>query len=484
MSFEVYFDVVPYEDWYAVNVYPWKNGLSVYFQVITARKQAEMALRESEARFRSIFESVNDAIWILDPAGYLLQVNAVAAELLGYTREAMCGKHVSEFLSPDEAAEVSARLGHIRERGEAMFEIEHLRKDGTRLPVEVNARMADFGEERVLLSVIRDISARKQTEARLAYLNAVLRAIRNVNQLITQESDRDRLLQRACETLVETLGFHNAWIALGEAPSQVPTTYAARGRDDGLVPMTRWLQRHGMPTCSTAPLTQASASVTVIPTPSETCVDCPLAADDPARGCVAARLAYRGSVYGVLTVSIPMRYVRDTEVHALIDEVAGDLAFALWRLENEAARRQAEDALRRSERELQLTLEATTDGIWKWNFKTDALYFSPRYYTMLGYEPDAFPATYENWAGLIHPEDRAAALATAEAYLATKPDVYRNEFRMRTRDGGYRWIQTVAKVVDRDGDGEAIRMIGHHRDITARKRAEQALQEMEDGNDA
>ncbi len=477
MNFETYFNAGPYDGWYAVSVYPQENGISVYFQAITERKQAELALRESEVRFRSIFESVNDAIWILDLEGNLMQVNAVACELLGYTREEMITKRITDFLPPQDAADLPARLAYIKDHGQAMFEVVYLRKDGERLPVEVNVRMTDFGGEQVLLSVIRDITARKRAEERLAYLNAVLRAIRNVNQLITQEADRDRLLQRACENLVETLGFHNAWIALVEDGRGVSAIYAS-GFDDGFAPMTRWLQHHGLPHCGAMTLTQAT--VTVITAPTEACADCPLARDYRSRGGVVVRLAYRNEVYGILTVSVPMRFVQDTEVHDLMREVAEDIAFALWKLETEAARRRAEEALRHSERELQLTLDATTDGIWKWNFKTNELFFSPRYYTMLGYEPDEFPATYENWAGLIHPEDRPAALAASEGYLETKPDIYRNEFRMRTKDGGYRWIQTVAKVVEWDEHGGAVRMIGHHRDVTARKRAERALEELKE----
>ena len=138
-------------------------------------------------------------------------------------------------------------------------------------------------------------------------------------------------------------------------------------------------------------------------------------------------------------------------------------------------RRQAADALQRSEQELQLTLEATTDGIWKWNFITNTLFFSPRYYTMLGYEPNEFPASFENWKALIHPDDRDRALAAATEYLAAKPDYYENEFRFRTRSGEYRWVHSSARVVERDERGEAVRMIGDHVDITERKRAEARL---------
>lgn len=141
--------------------------------------------------------------------------------------------------------------------------------------------------------------------------------------------------------------------------------------------------------------------------------------------------------------------------------------------------REIETALRRSRNELRQTLEATTDGIWTWNFKSGKLFFSPKYYTMLGYEPDAFAATYENWTERLHPDDRSKALAVARKYLETKPDIYENEFRMRTREGGYLWIRARARVVERDASGQPVYMIGNHEDVTFQKEAEARIRESE-----
>ncbi len=139
----------------------------------------------------------------------------------------------------------------------------------------------------------------------------------------------------------------------------------------------------------------------------------------------------------------------------------------------------AEDEARKHRRELELTVNATTDGLWKWNFLTNEMEFSPRYYTMLGYEPNEFPADFDNWKALIHPHDLDHALSVAAEFLETKQDSYENEFRLRTKSGKYRWIKATARVVERTRDGEAVRMIGNHQDVTEHKLMERALKKSE-----
>ena len=137
------------------------------------------------------------------------------------------------------------------------------------------------------------------------------------------------------------------------------------------------------------------------------------------------------------------------------------------------------EARKRAVAELENTLDATTDGIWTWHLEANTLSFSPKYYTMLGYAPGAFPPGFETWKDLIHPEDLDRALSVATRWLEYKQDEYENELRMRTADGDYRWIRVRGRVVERDEAGEAVYMIGNHEDVTERKLAEQERRELE-----
>ncbi len=142
------------------------------------------------------------------------------------------------------------------------------------------------------------------------------------------------------------------------------------------------------------------------------------------------------------------------------------------------ARREVELALEVSEKRLKLALDAANEGLWDWNVETGHVYYSPGYFRLLGHDPDAFPPRYDTWLSLMHPDDREMARAREAEYLQSGMQSYESEFRMRTRDGGWRWILSKSKVVERDGQGQALRVVGTHADITERKEMEGRLRHM------
>ena len=170
----------------------------------------------------------------------------------------------------------------------------------------------------------------------------------------------------------------------------------------------------------------------------------------------------------VIFVSIIVSAMRDGQ---------GRLQYFIGAVQDVTIQKHVREERERHTKHLQDVLNATTSGIWEWNLSSGALSFSPRYYTMLGYDPGEFDASYEQWLDLVHPEDRESARAVAAAWLESMQGMYRNTFRMRTRQGTYRWIEAQGRVVEHDEHGRPLRMIGNHEDVTERVRAEQDLQE-------
>ena len=130
-----------------------------------------------------------------------------------------------------------------------------------------------------------------------------------------------------------------------------------------------------------------------------------------------------------------------------------------------------------SEERYKFALEATRDGIWDWNLRTDTTYRNPAYGSMLGYAPEELnDGIADHFAALLHPEDRERVLALTREKLRTDGG-YEIEFRLRCKDGSYKWILSRGKVVERDADGQPLRAVGTHIDLTARKAMEIELRE-------
>ncbi|HXE74771.1 MAG TPA: PAS domain S-box protein [Candidatus Xenobia bacterium] len=141
-------------------------------------------------------------------------------------------------------------------------------------------------------------------------------------------------------------------------------------------------------------------------------------------------------------------------------------------------RKQMEETLAESQRQLRLALEASGVGLWDWDVRTGALRVSPELKKQIGLGPNDPWDDYLTWERHLHPDDREGAVSALRAYLDGFWPEYDVEFRLRHKDGSYRWIRSMGTAL-RDGTGKPYRMLGAHVDITERKQAEEALRSSE-----
>ena len=142
--------------------------------------------------------------------------------------------------------------------------------------------------------------------------------------------------------------------------------------------------------------------------------------------------------------------------------------------------KRAEEALREKEERLRLSLQAANQGLYDLNVQTGDAIVNREYAQMLGHDPETFLETNAAWIERLHPDDRESVAKSYSDYVSGLLPEYRIEFRQKMKNGNWKWILSLGKVIEYDAEGKPLRMLGTHTDITERKQAEKALKESEE----
>ncbi len=160
VTFEAYFDVEPYANWYLVNAYPKKNGISVYFQVITEIKESQKHYRLAE----ETIENADISVFWTKEDGSFFKVNQNVCDKLGYTREELLAMNISDIAANYDPESRPEFLNSLRENGSAFFNVYHKSKNGKLIPFEISSSILQFEDEEYEVAIATDITDRKKAE--------------------------------------------------------------------------------------------------------------------------------------------------------------------------------------------------------------------------------------------------------------------------------------------------------------------------------
>ena len=117
-------------------------------------------------------------------------------------------------------------------------------------------------------------------------------------------------------------------------------------------------------------------------------------------------------------------------------------------------------------------MDGSRDGCWDWNYKNNNVIFSTRWKEMLGFREDEISNQLHEWEDRLHPDDREAVFKNLDRHINGKTTYYESEYRIRSKDGSYKWILDRGKIVDRDQYGNPLKIVGTQRDITMEREIE------------
>ena len=205
------------------------------------------------------------------------------------------------------------------------------------------------GEQTAAIAVFLDITDRKLAEKRVEHINNILRAIRNVNQLIVKEKDPNKLISETCNQLTATRGYLSVWIALYDEDQNL-SSLASQNMGEHFHSLKKWLNDGNI--CDCHNIASNKQGAVFIEYPSQTCINCPMSSEYKENSALVCRLEHNGITYGFINATIPGNMRWHGEESQLFEELAGDIAYAIYSIEMNEKRKKAEEKIRKNEAEL------------------------------------------------------------------------------------------------------------------------------------
>jgi PAS domain S-box-containing protein len=408
------------------------TGIRSVMLDVTARKQAEDALREREATLQGVCVSALHAIVMIDGQGRAILWNPAAERMFGYTATEVLGQRVHDLVAPADLRErfevafpAFQKTGQGADIGK-LRELTARRRDGSEFPINLSLAAVQKGQEWHAVAIIRDITDRKRAEKALRQSEENFRSVvENAPEAIfVSTKARFRYLNPAAVKLFgaaaasELIG--QPVIASVHPDSRAAVTEGIRQVQELRVAVSRVAQKY---------------------------------------------LRRDGTVLDIEGSVIPFVYEGEN----------GGLVF----VRDITERKRAEEELRATEYLLSESQRIAHVGSWEFTERagTSVLAWTPETYRLYGVSPDTFVPSAEAFLSLVHPDDRAATQAWMSDCLAglEPPD---DEFRVCLPDGSIRYIHCRGRLVPQDAENR--RVVGIVQDITERKRAEKALRQSEE----
>lgn len=398
-----------------------------------AEKQHHQAVRESEEKYRKLTENAIFGISVCKGTELIFANTKLLDMFMVDSVDRFNEKPPLYYLTPESKEKAKERMKKLSQGVEVpeSFEVDIVRTDGEQRTLELSTTDITIDGEPCRLSSYNDITKRVQAEEALQKSKRDLQALISNSPVCTKIVDLDFNLQFMSASGVRELHIDDITEFYGK---QYPLHFYP---DSLKIPMRNNLRK-------------AKATGEIITQEALT------------NDIDGNKLWYQSTI-------VP------------VNDNQGKLDYLMVVSLETTKRVQAEQALQESEERLDMALEGTRAGLWDWNVQTGETVFNERWAEIVGYELEELePVSIETWEELAHPEDLERSNELLEKHFAGETDYYEFEGRMKHKNGDWVWILDRGRIVEWDDEGNPVRMVGTHIDITERVRVQEALRKSEE----
>jgi PAS domain S-box-containing protein len=372
-----------------------------------------------ELHLQTLIDSISDAVVAVDSRGQVIIWNPGAEEMFGYRRKEAIGRQIDELIGGPEEKEAKKITRNILNRRVSNFIATRYRKDGKPVSVSISASPVVYKNFLIgAVAVYKDISELLHKDKMLAHTNKLLRAISDINQMIIQVKKPEELLNRAARSLKENGKYGLVRMVMV---------------DDRLQPVKVLGSQDGQPRRRSTPCLERvlkSQRALFIPdvNKSPVCQKCPYRKGGWA---VTFLLEHNREVFGAMQVGYPRDIFDQAGEIKLLEEIAGDLGFALYSIRKEKEKRRVETELKKLQQFQEKILTSLAEGVVVENARGIITYVNPALEQMLAYKPGELLG--KHWSIFI-PQDQLEQVQRKSRSRQSRTRE-RYEARLKTRDG-------------------------------------------------
>ncbi len=419
-----------------------------------------------------IFQCFDDPIIITDLSNQVLWFNRALSEVTGTNYDKHQKENLFDILRKYDAEVDKKWEPYIRRLRSEHKECEFSYSLDGHYYLIKGFVISEKGYSEIILWRWIDVTHQKLSEIKVAHLSSILFAIRKVNQVITREKNPAALIEKVCQSLIETRGFGSVWVILFDENGKIRSA-AQGGLGENFVKLLNYLEKGEKPACIKETIDRSEPIIfeTALCQSSR----CPLAKRDITWKGMSMRLEYGGRSMGVMTVYRKQDFGISSEEIELFQSVAEDVSFALHSLSVERDRVKSLEALARTENMFRLLAENSFFGLAIMGPAGSFEYVNPRFTEITGYTIREIPDK-KSWLELAYPdpEYRKEMLDSWKKGWggAVEPGkTNEGTYRIRCKNGEVKIVRFRSVALE---DG---RVISSCEDITEKKNLQLQLQQ-------